>query len=620
MVDDSMVEEKQKTTLSNEYINKVINESDLNLFNKKEDIIGSITDTLISRGFTQKQIDGKIIYIGRIIDTKQFYNALKIIKDSLKNTGTSIDCNNYDGLIVKKLSDAEVVTRNKTNKSCGQTDFRPVKEQENIFPYLVSSEYYKQDSKVYNSLKNYYLFKINVNLYESNLDFLKKKQKSLKEDNLLKTHTTVLNDYNDRLEISSQYPLNGQSFNEFRNLLYKDDYLIILKRKESFDYDFFGLKIKNNETGEPLYDENRMLLVDEDKGLINLNKRFYYLPTITLITEDMFDDEDGPTSLDLGENRLLYGVPGAGKSWKIKNEICSGVDEFCMERVVFHPDYTYSDFVGQILPKVSNDQVKYEFVCGPFTTIMRKAYSYPSKMFYLIIEEINRGNAPAIFGDIFQLLDRMDEDQDGFKKGTSEFPITNSDIAEKVYEDKEHKVRIPSNLSIIATMNTSDQNVFTLDTAFQRRWNMEMIENKIDDRTNDLFKESFILDTGLSWKKFCYGINKKILENNNLSSSEDKRLGTYFIKSNDFEYNKNEDNEYNKLLKDQSRKFSEKVLKYLWDDAFKFSRNEIFNEEKYSSLDAVIKEFNAQTGKERFNIFKDGLYDELINIDFSTHD
>lgn len=330
---------------------------------------------------------------------------------------------------------------------------------------------------------------------------------------------------------------------------------------------------------------------------------------------------DNVDRLSNGENILFYGVPGCGKSWTIKNKVLKDVDENHMERIVFHPDYTYSDFIGHILPIAYEDQVKYEFIPGPFTSILKKAYQKPTEHFFLIIEEINRGNAPAIFGDIFQLLDRMDEDQDGFKKGTSEFPITNSDIAAIVDGCENEKVRIPSNLSIIATMNTSDQNVFTLDTAFQRRWNMVMIENEIDDVRNHLFEETNILDTELSWKQFCYGINKKILENNNnLSSSEDKRLGTYFIKSQDFEYDVKQDDEYKNLLKAQSRKFSEKVLKYLWDDAFKFSRYEIFNEEEYGSLDAVIKEFNEKTGKERFNVFKKGLYNELINIDFSIDD
>ena len=151
-----------------------------------------------------------------------------------------------------------------------------------------------------------------------------------------------------------------------------------------------------------------------------------------------------------GTNIILYGVPGAGKSWTIKHEYCD--DESRMERLVFHPDYTYSDFVGQILPKVSEDgSVSYEFSEGPFTKLVRKAYINPDKMYYLVIEEVNRGNAPAIFGDVFQLLDRN-------KDGSSEYEITNADIAKKVYLNDNHKVSIPSNMCILCTMNTSDQN------------------------------------------------------------------------------------------------------------------------------------------------------------------
>ena len=106
---------------------------------------------------------------------------------------------------------------------------------------------------------------------------------------------------------------------------------------------------------------------------------------------------------------------------------------------------------------------------------MKKAYWNPEQSFYLIVEEINRGNAPAIFGEIFQLLDRKDEDEideNGeilYKKGTSEYGITNANIARIVYGDENHKVRIPANMSILGTMNTSDQNVFTLDTAYLRK-------------------------------------------------------------------------------------------------------------------------------------------------------
>ena len=113
------------------------------------------------------------------------------------------------------------------------------------------------------------------------------------------------------------------------------------------------------------------------------------------------------------ENILLYGVPGAGKSHEIKTKYCD--DEKYMERVVFHPDYTYSDFVGQILPRVEkdkdgNDKLKYVFTPGPFTKLLKNAQNDPGNYYYLVIEELNRGNAPAIFGEVFQLLDRKDEE------------------------------------------------------------------------------------------------------------------------------------------------------------------------------------------------------------------
>lgn len=190
--------------------------------------------------------------------------------------------------------------------------------------------------------------------------------------------------------------------------------------------------------------------------------------------EDIDAEDEGFSPENYEENRistgcnvLLYGVPGSGKSWTIEHEYCK--PESVVERLVFHPDYTYSDFIGQILPAVAEDgQVSYKFTPGPFTNILREAYNNPGKEYILIIEEINRGNAPAIFGEVFQLLDRKveirDIDDDGYPIGTSEYGITNMNIAEEMYgkDRKTEKVRIPSNLSIIGTMNTSDQNVFTL--------------------------------------------------------------------------------------------------------------------------------------------------------------
>lgn len=340
--------------------------------------------------------------------------------------------------------------------------------------------------------------------------------------------------------------------------------------------------------------------------------------------------------LTTGCNVLLYGVPGSGKSWTIEHEYCK--PSSVVERLVFHPDYTYSDFIGQILPAVAEDgQVSYKFTPGPFTNILREAYNHPDKEYILIIEEINRGNAPAIFGEVFQLLDRKveirDVDDDGYPIGTSEYGITNSNIAEVMYgkERKNGKVRIPSNLSIIGTMNTSDQNVFTLDTAFQRRWDMRLIENDFANVDSTL-ADAEILDTTVTWRNFCTEINKIVVGNSaRMTSAEDKRLGAYFVHLRDLKFDDKmgdlkeydvlrkkeskgslapEEKEEITVIRDamkQNRKFPEKVIKYLWDDAFKFNREVIFEVTEYQSLEQVIRAFMYAKGLDRFNVFKDNV-------------
>ena len=342
-----------------------------------------------------------------------------------------------------------------------------------------------------------------------------------------------------------------------------------------------------------------------------------------------------------GSNVLLYGVPGSGKSWTIEHEYCKKGTN--VERLVFHPDYTYSDFIGQILPNVDEEgQVSYKFTPGPFTNILHDAYNNPEKEYILIIEEINRGNAPAIFGEVFQLLDRKTElreaDDDGYPIGTSEYGITNANIAKIVYGDSKHKVRIPSNLSIIGTMNTSDQNVFTLDTAFQRRWEMRLIENNFEHVDRSL-ADAEILDTGVTWQTFCTEINNIIVGNNaRMTSAEDKRLGAYFVHLKDLMYNDEmgnlSDGEYDALRKKeqsgtitetekdrlyairsamkQNRKFPEKVIKYLWDDAFKFNREIVFETTTYQSLEQVIRVFMYAEKINRFSMFKENVRNAFI--------
>lgn len=367
--------------------------------------------------------------------------------------------------------------------------------------------------------------------------------------------------------------------------------------------------------------------------------------------EDIDAEDEGFSPEKYEENRistgcnvLLYGVPGSGKSWTIEHEYCKPGS--IVERLVFHPDYTYSDFIGQILPAVAEDgQVSYKFTPGPFTNILREAYNNPGKEYILIIEEINRGNAPAIFGEVFQLLDRKveirDIDDDGYPIGTSEYGITNMNIAEEMYgkDRKTEKVRIPSNLSIIGTMNTSDQNVFTLDTAFQRRWDMRLIENDFSN-VDPTLADAEILDTTVTWRNFCVEINKIVVGNSaRMTSAEDKRLGAYFVHLRDLKFNdamgdlkvydalrKKEskgtltDDEKTQIaiIRDairQNRKFPEKVIKYLWDDAFKFNREVIFEVTEYQSLEQVIRAFMYAQGLDRFKVFKDNVKDAFTGED-----
>lgn len=297
------------------------------------------------------------------------------------------------------------------------------------------------------------------------------------------------------------------------------------------------------------------------------------------------DEEMNSSFIEGGENRLYYGVPGAGKSYAIKQYVDGAKGS--IERVVFHPDYTYSDFVGQIMPKLNNGVMEYRFVPGPFTTILKNAYKDRANMHYLIIEEINRGNASAIFGEVFQLLDRDD-------KGRSEYGITNFDIAQELYGRENEKIYIPSNLTILATMNTSDQNVFTLDTAFQRRWNMRMIDNVIDAEKFSV--DYMITGSKVTWGAFATSINDIVAEINvETVSSEDKRLGAYFVKCSQL----------------APQVFSEKVLKYLWDDAFKMDKEKVFKRE-LRALDEVIKTYEGATGDKLEAVLNSDVYEKMV--------
>lgn len=334
------------------------------------------------------------------------------------------------------------------------------------------------------------------------------------------------------------------------------------------------------------------------------------------------------------EQIIYYGVPGSGKSHEIKHKleteykIPEQQQDVFVERTVFHPEYTNADFIGQIMPKLVQGKTDFVFKPGPFTSILKKALCDSQNRYVLIIEEINRGNAAAIFGELFQLLDRIDDESkktshegslNTFGKGWSEYFVMNSEINNYIRDSDDSfdgkaldingihfsantGIRLPPNLSILATMNTSDQNVFTLDNAFQRRWDMKLIENVFGDTEEETNQRNAFVDSAkqITWEKFQTAINIKIgkmSEDAGLSSMEDKRLGCWFVKAvklgNDYIISKD--------------LFAEKVLKYLWDDAFKFCREKVFN--GYTNLESLTRDFK---GDKEFSVFKD-LFSETEN-------
>lgn len=255
--------------------------------------------------------------------------------------------------------------------------------------------------------------------------------------------------------------------------------------------------------------------------------------------------------------KIFYGAPGTGKSFAITKFLNDeGVENEYIFRVTFHPEYTYSDFVGQLLPSVKESgEITYTFSKGEFTKALEKAYQDTSKNVYLIIEEMSRGNCSAIFGDIFQLLDRYNE---GVEKGYSRYFINNSLIAKDIIAIEDDRVRLPANLSILGTVNTSDQNVFVMDTAFKRRFDWVYVSTKPvpeDKPYKNNIDISFFdgkEDININWIDLYGVLNKFISSNNWLALGEDKQIGQFFI-----EFDKDED---------YKEKIKNKLLHYLWFD------------------------------------------------------
>lgn len=272
------------------------------------------------------------------------------------------------------------------------------------------------------------------------------------------------------------------------------------------------------------------------------------------------------TKRDMPIQVMYYGAPGTGKSYRISSLIRESYPSYneyddnpYVFRTTIYRDYSYFDFVGNIMPVTKDGKISYEFVPGIFTTALFAALRNQDSGIdvYLILEEMSRGDIASIFGDIFQLLDRDDT-------GKSMYGINNKSIYEYLILNgvlkAGYKIIIPSNLHIIGTVNTSDQNVNVIDTAFKRRFDFEYVGvEPIKSNNNDYvnnFSINFTSADQYEWVKLYQAINHVII--NDLGLAEDKQLGPFFLKD------KGNDNLNRKQV-------ANKLLHYLWQDVERVS-------------------------------------------------
>ena len=417
------------------------------------------------------------------------------------------------------------------------------------------------------------------------------------------------------------------SLNELVDMLdaYVDSYSSISVALRKFGIDFSLAIEKFKFTPEEIIKNSKYSFTPtyamRIKEGVELSKVLDNITVIESEPNNELNDEDvqlelNPNRQDGGFNKIYYGIPGCGKSYTVDQEIRKVYPdkkrfEKNVFRTTFYLDYSNADFVGQLMPKTDKKgHVTYEPNFGPFTSALQRAFE-TTDMVYLVIEEINRGNAAAIFGDLFQLMDRLDQEKvelrdDGSKVGDSEYPITNTFIEDYLGIER-GKVIIPSNLTIYATMNTSDQNVFPLDTAFKRRWKTQKI---IDEYKTSKYHDYYIPQmnasaTPVTWEEFIEKINSFIIKSEEGFNQEDKQIGSYFVKEDILVKDKDSAND-----EDRVGQFNHKVIDYLWSDVAKFERKRWVNLEKTKqdhtpySFDELVELINKYGIQNTLNAFE----------------
>lgn len=376
-------------------------------------------------------------------------------------------------------------------------------------------------------------------------------------------------------EVVNEFEISSDIIKEIRGKEIPNEINILIEAKfvEIEDKTFFKKFLTNYDWwfGSKTIDRGDFFVspVLKQAGVINETSSYIasiaYFLSLSNETQNLLSSPIAQTSSQDVNNVIYYGSPGTGKSHRADIET-NGKE---VQKVTFHPDYDYHSFVGGYKPTMDGDKIAYKFVPQIFTKIYVDAWKNlvldeETKPFYLQIEEINRGNCAEIFGDLFQLLDR---DKDGFSKYevTAEEELCKYLLSEKGFGGNHPgiangKLRFPNNLKIIATMNTSDQSLFPMDSAFKRRWDWIYVPIDTDCKYSDF---TIQLDNGkaFEWLSFLKVINEEIFE---ITKSQDKQIGNWFIDAQNS----------GKVITEST--FVNKVIFYLWNDVFKDEENTIF--------------------------------------------
>lgn len=521
---------------------------------------------------------------------EEFNKVRKILEE--KN-GINIEENNYDAILIKKLKESNTLEKNRTSK---QTHIAITGESMKMFPSI-----YMKTSTSNNNMKNFFVLKAPIRIYQNNFKYFYldgNDSIDFKDNDFLEVEVCIFtrNAGTDKEQIQlSRKRDDSKEFIIYRNSIKIGDYLIILKYTDKLLYDVFV--IKNYDMSDK---DNIFQIKDKTNN------------EITFITKECLFFED--TNISKPHQRIFFGAPGTGKSYKLNKEAEKNFDKNNISRVTFHPNYNYGNFIGTFkpFPKIKNDNetITYTYVPGILTKLLMRALNNPKEDFLLIIEEINRANTAAVFGDFFQLLDRD-------KNGNSEYDIVvsedlkllfsknkiseniNTECLEAIQHDEisvveenqnssenqtDFKLKLPSNFYIWATMNSADQGVMPLDTAFKRRWEFEYIgindaydKSKDENGKSEFDAYNFKANENelANWNDFRIKINEILSK---CHVPEDKLLGPYFISKSILE--SGDPDKIKNAIKN-------KVLMYLYEDAGKQHRRKIFKDgiwETYSKL------------------------------------